>query len=430
MTAAILPNSIDRHGLAALIVLFQPAEAASHIKYGSTQDVIEHLVANDRNINTKAIAKFVREARDASFYVVNNAVCQSNSGLKSTADTLYIPESETSFITIRARSVFLARYVAKRRTLTLDYHDGENHCQVSLVTTPSPFTVMEKLRKKHKTLGPIIDRMGDCKYKLQAIGDPDDTRETEDWLFAFDSTDTTNHKVSRTLGDAGFERQHYLIWSCGELVARKSKPRAGDDNLVAEVWADPSHCLFVCNDLHIAKAITDANDFINFIGNGTKEGRYAITSLHIDDCFRFDLAADFDPYFLETSSEAETVQCDASAPLTVQTPAPIMGIPALMRFAFDLLEADPFLYPNHRENARAVMAFAHGVHNHQTLRCCSERFAVEHGIAYEDGVLTVQYREFSREDATVTATLYGNCLALNKDVVREDSLQITIELLP
>lgn len=429
MTAAILPNSIDRHGLAALHVLFQPAEAASHIKYGSTHDVIEHLVANENTANTKAIAKFVREARDASFYVVNNAICESNSGLKSTADTLYIPESETSFITIRASSVYLARYVAKRRTLTIDYFDGDNHCQLTLTTTPSPFPIMEKLRRKHETLGPIIDRMGDCKFKLEGIGDYHDEREIDDWLFAFDSAETSHHKVSRALGDAGFERQHYLVWSCGELIARKSKPRNADDRLVAEVWTDASHCIFVCGDLGIAQAFTVANDFVNYFGNGTKEGRYAITSHNLDQYFRFGSSADIEPFFLTESSEAENSQADASAP-TVQTQPRILGIPALMRFAFDLLEADPFLYPNHRENAHAVMEFAHGVHNHQTLRCGSERFAVEQGIAYEDGVLTVEYRKFSRNDATVRATLYGNGLALDNLSGRDDSLKMKIELLP
>lgn len=450
-----LPLSIDRSGLEALLLL-SPETALSElaedleelgvdpellapiselqefvpdIKYAPTINVMAHLLANEVDPWSEAVASFVRNALSCGYYLFNKMLFKVDAGLKSTDDTLVVPLANGSVELIHFDDITDVSFDAGLHRLAIIYDDDEGIEQNLIIQTGIDMRSYRVELQNDPDVGPVLCAMEGEFIDFRVIGHVYDLDEIMgpqdrfDWLLGLNRTAIDLATANSILTKCGFKRLHYLTLSSSEITKKKTKPRAPGQIILAEVWTKGTANLYVCEDPAVTSAIATANDFINMFGDQTKQSRYYAT----EDSIRYHLRPHDDdialdgPVFLYHPGEDErniagsdSERLNAAEPLADQYGPEIAGVPALMRFAFDLLESDPEQFPDHKTSARAIMAFAHTVHNHQTLRLNqSMRCVADDFITYFVNRLTIAGTEFSLLNATFKADLSSNRLRLS-----------------
>jgi hypothetical protein len=449
-----LPSSIDHSGLEALLLispddpfsdlteeleemgidpeLLEPLSEMSReqggIKYAPGVNVMAHLLFNKVSPRSEAVAQFVSDAMSCGYYLFNNMLFKASAGLKSTNDTLVVPLADGSVELIRGENIMDVAFDEDDHELTIYYDDDEGEEQFLVLKTGFDTRVHRHRMIHDADVGPVLRYLDGAYVDFRVIGHiydsdvPMQPGDCFDWLLGLHSTKIDARRASSILTKCGFKRTNYLTVSDDGIAKRKTKPKAPDQFILAEIWNKGDINLYVTDDPVATMTLSIANDFVNLFGNQTKDSRYAATEDSVRHLLRpqiGNISMDGPMFsYLPTEDERNIASSDqdrlnAAEPLSAQHSPKITGVPALMRFAFDLLEADPEEFPEHETSARAVMAFAHTVYKHQTLRLNqSMRVIADDFITYDDDVLTIANMEFDLLNATFKADLSCNRLRL------------------
>lgn len=458
-----LPDSVDRSGLQALLVLTQNAlsdvfetimdevaddipeeisealvsqtvgmihAAEGELKYADSDGVLAHLMMTTVTPRAEHIANFVREALACGYYLVNGKVYRVEHGIKSTSDTLVAPLSDGTVEIINLDEIFEVDYDADNSTLTIVYEDDEgmDASILELITVRSHDGNKEALLN-HGALGPVLSRMQDSIAFIMPVGSQPALTASrknmpivQDWLIALDPEELNFKLAAPILSKNGFFKSGFMGCAKGKLKQYKSSPKNGV--VVAEIWKQNDVQIFLFEDLTLAQAFGAANDFANRHFLASKELRHAATAQMVrrtieTESLGFDL--DSPVMRLSYSSEDRTIEdlddcrLNAALPLTEQGGTKIRGIPALMRFAYDLLE-DAIEEEDFRLTrlSRTVMAFAHTAHQHQTLLVSNSlRIIAERGISYYDDLLEIGPVTIDRADPYLNINLSANRLTFD-----------------
>lgn len=449
-----LPSSIDHSGLEALLLispdnpfseladdleemgvdpeLLDPLSEMSReqgdIMYAPGVNVMAHLLSNQTNPRSEAVSQFVHDAMTCGYYLFNNMLFKASAGLKSTKDTLVVPLADGSVELIRAENIMDVAFDEDDHELTIYYDDDEGDDQFLVLKTGFD-THLHRHRMIHDAdVGPVLRYLDGAYVDFRVIGHIYDSDEPMkpgdhfDWLLGLHPLKMDMRRVSSTLTKCGFKRANYLTVSGDGIAKKKTKPKTPGQLILAEIWNKGSINLYVSDEPFAISALSTANDFVNLFGNQTKESRYSATEDSVRHYLRpqiNNISMDCPVFSYQPTEDERNIansdpeRLNASEPLSAQYSPAITGIPALMRFAFDLLEADAEEFPDHETSARAVMAFAHTVYNHQTLRINQAmRVIADDFIKYDDDVLSITDMEFDLNNPTFKADLSSNRLRL------------------